>query len=98
MQNKRIKGLSVSRACDYVGLSRYAHYNSLSARSKHTAQVVQSVKDKCMHHPRIGARKIKHLLYCAVQACWSSRTGLITIPPIVATVSHNPNLIKAQAL
>lgn len=65
MQDKRIKGLSVSKACRYVGISRHAHYQALRAdkrRCQRSVQVVQSVQAQRMRHPRLGTRKLHHLI------------------------------------
>jgi putative transposase len=54
-----------------MGISRQAHYKGVAAdkrRCHSAAQVVQSVKDQRMHHPRLGTRKLKYLLDASFKA------------------------------
>jgi putative transposase len=62
---KLVKGLSVSRACQYMGISRQAYYQGQqrsTQRSQRAETVVQLVKEQRMHQPRLGTRKLHHLL------------------------------------
>ena len=57
--------MSISRACRYIGISRQAHYQSLARdqrRCQHSVQVIERVKDQRMRHPRLGTRKLHHLI------------------------------------
>ena len=60
-----MQGLSISRACQYMGMSRQAYYQG---RQRHTqcmerAQtVVQLVRQQRMRQPRVGTRKLHHML------------------------------------
>lgn len=60
-----MKGLSVSRACHYMGMSRQAYYQGRQrhARCMERAQtVVQWVRQQRMRQPRVGTRKLHYML------------------------------------
>jgi putative transposase len=53
-----------------MGLSRQAHYQAIRTdkqRCQHSLQVVEVVKAQRMHHPRLGTRKLHHLLGGSLQ-------------------------------
>lgn len=57
--------MSVSRACRYLGISRQAYYQGVrreADREATHAGVVALVREKRLRQPRIGTRKLHHLL------------------------------------
>ena len=53
------------KACHYMGISRQAYYQSLqrnAERGQRAQAVVQLVKEQRMRQPRLGTRKLHHLL------------------------------------
>ena len=72
-----MKGCSIVKLCDMSGLSRQAYYKVKRER-KHKAVdaelVVQEVKVKRRHHPRMGTRKLHHEL-CAIWEAVGVRIG-----------------------
>ena len=63
--------MSVQRACRHWGISRQAHYQGLrreAARADRAEAVVQLVRDKRLRQPRLGTRKLHHLLQAPLQA------------------------------
>ena len=66
-----MKGLSVSRACRYFGLSRQAHYQGLQrqqVRREQTCQVIDLVHAQRLRQPRLGTRKLHYVLGPAFEA------------------------------
>ena len=62
--------MSVQRACRHWGISRPAHYQGLqreAARADRAEAVVQLVRDKRLRQPRLGTRKLHHLLQAPLQ-------------------------------
>nr|WP_254223048.1 IS3 family transposase [Burkholderia multivorans] len=62
---KRIKKLSVERACRYMGISRQAYYKRCRSEERRSTQaevVTTLVRDIRLRQPRLGARKLHHLL------------------------------------
>src|SRR5690606_41365270 len=62
---KRVKGLSVAEACRHVGISRQAYYQGQSrqrAREAKAVEVVTWVRKKRLRQPRLGTRKLHHLM------------------------------------
>ena len=60
----------MQRACRYWGISRQAHYEGLlreAARADRAEAVVQLVRDKRLRQPRLGTRKLHHLLQAPLQ-------------------------------
>lgn len=59
------KGLSVERACRYIGISRQAYYKRCARErtcSAQAEQVTALVRDVRLRQPRLGTRKLHHLL------------------------------------
>jgi putative transposase len=53
-----------------MGISRQAHYQgqkAMSVRAQHAQTVVQQVKELRLRQPRIGTRKLRHLLHEPLQ-------------------------------
>jgi len=60
-----IDGVSVSKACRYLHISRQAYYQHCARslkREAHEDSVIQFVRQERMIQPRIGARKLQYLL------------------------------------
>lgn len=60
-----IPGLSVSKACGFLGISRQAYYQQYArqiARDGHEAKVLAFVRTERMMQPRIGTRKLKYMM------------------------------------
>ena len=60
-----IDGVSVSKACRYLNISRQAYYQHCARsveREAHEDRVIQFVRQERMTQPSIGARKLKYLL------------------------------------
>jgi transposase InsO family protein len=65
LEQGRIKGLSVASACRHLGVSRQGYYQQIRAtevRVERERQVVNWVQALRRRQPRIGARKLQHLL------------------------------------
>lgn len=65
LAQKLVQGLSVGRACRYMGMSRQAFYQACarSAQRDERAQaVVQLVEQQRIRQPRLDTRKLHHLL------------------------------------
>jgi putative transposase len=63
--------LNVSRACRYIGISRQAYYKARQSqreRAEQTSQVLDLVRARRLHQPRLGTRKLHHLLSPTLQA------------------------------
>lgn len=108
-----IPGLSVIRACSYLRISRQAYYQQWERqcqREAHEQRVLHFVRCERMFQPRIGTRKLKHLM--ALKQIFIGRDHLfrllceqrLLIPTKRAyhrtTQSHHrfhchPNLLKA---
>jgi transposase InsO family protein len=61
----------VSRACRYIGISRQAHYQAMQSqqvRRDQACQVIDLVHAQRLRQPRLGTRKLHHLLSPALQA------------------------------
>lgn len=57
--------MSVSQACRYLHISRQAYYQQWTRqlqRDEHEAHVLDFVRAERMLQPRIGTRKLKHLM------------------------------------
>jgi putative transposase len=57
----------VSRACQFIGISRQAHYQGrrvCEARLKVEEAVADFVQQHRLRQPRLGTRKLHHLLQC----------------------------------
>ena len=55
----------MTRACRYMGISRQAYYQAqqrMAQRSQRAEMVIELVQDKRMRQPRLGTRKLHHLL------------------------------------
>lgn len=60
-----IPGLSITKACSHLHVSRQAYYQQWARQvqsEKHEAIVLDFVHTERMAQPRIGTRKLKHLL------------------------------------
>lgn len=61
----------MQRACQHLGISRQAHYQGLQRQQRHqaqTEQVVERVRACRLRQPRLGTRKLHHLLGPGLQA------------------------------
>lgn len=61
----------MSRACRTIGISRQAHYkavHSQQVRRDQACQVIELVRAQRLRQPRLGTRKLHHLLSPALQA------------------------------
>ncbi|MDS0863015.1 IS3 family transposase [Burkholderia pseudomultivorans] len=62
---RRIEKLSVERACRYMGISRQAYYKRCRSEERRGTQaeaVTTLVRNIRLRQPRLGARKLHHLL------------------------------------
>lgn len=60
-----VKGLSVCRACQYMGISRQAYYQGRqrnAERGQRAEAVVKLVNEQRLRQPLLGTRKLHHLL------------------------------------
>lgn len=60
-----IVALTVTKACSFLGISRQAYYKQCIAQAKRTVQeqrVLDFVVNERRYQPRIGARKLQHLM------------------------------------
>lgn len=60
-----IPGLTVTRACALLGISRQAYYQQCARQTggeKHEARALECVRIQRMIHPRIGTRKLKYMM------------------------------------
>ncbi|WAG80854.1 IS3 family transposase [Metapseudomonas furukawaii] len=65
LTQRQVQGLSVSRACQFMGISRQAYYqrNRVADRRSHQdRQIAQFVRQVRMRQPRLGTRKLHFLL------------------------------------
>ncbi|AXQ29561.1 IS3 family transposase [Solimonas sp. K1W22B-7] len=65
LAQKLVMGLSVKRACRYMGISRQAYYQRLecaSERAQTCSEVIRRVEQIRLRQPRVGTRKLQHLL------------------------------------
>ena len=65
LAQRRVQGLSVGRACRYVQLSRQAYYQGRqreSHRAEQNGTIIAWVRDIRLHQPRLGTRKLHHVL------------------------------------
>ncbi|XXE97750.1 IS3 family transposase [Pseudomonas sp. D3-10] len=70
LAQKRIQNLSISRACQFMGISRQAYYKRNRADAARLAldqKVADFVQQKRQRQPRLGARKLHYLLQCQPQ-------------------------------
>ncbi|MDM8359781.1 IS3 family transposase [Pandoraea communis] len=66
---RRIEKLSVERACRYMGISRQAYYKRCRSQERRCSQaqtVTALVRDVRLRQPRLGTRKLHHLLGSAL--------------------------------
>ncbi|WP_425511039.1 IS3 family transposase [Yersinia canariae] len=59
-------GLTITRVCQFMGISRQAWYQSLQRereREKQAQRVVEQVTAIRLHQPRLGTRKLHYLLW-----------------------------------
>lgn len=62
----QIEDLSITRACLFMGISRQAYYKrnrAYDARLSHNQRIVDFVLEKRRRQPRLGTRKLHHLLH-----------------------------------
>lgn len=60
-----VRGLSVTGACQYKGMSRQAYYQDRSCdtqRAERARVAVRLVQCERMRQPRVGTRKLHHTL------------------------------------
>jgi len=77
---KKLKALSVTRACLFLGITRQALYKRCISQMKRQANeqcVLDFVTTELIKHPRIGARKLKYLM--ASQQLYIGRDHLFTL-------------------
>ena len=72
------------KACRYIGISRQAYYQRLGAQQRSAerdAQIQRLVLDVRLRQPRIGTRKLHHLLACPLKAAGikMGRDGLFDV-------------------
>lgn len=63
--------MSVARACHYFGISRQAYYQNgqrEQVRQQHAVQVTTQVREHRRRQPRLGTRKLHHLIRPSLQA------------------------------
>ena len=63
--------MSVCRACRHIGISRQAYYQGLNRQDEArqcNERVIELVRSKRLRQPRLGARKLHHLLSSAFLA------------------------------
>ena len=61
----QVPGLTVTRACRWMGISRQAWYQSLqreAGKEEQARHLVEQVTAIRLHQPRLGTRKLHHLL------------------------------------
>jgi len=62
---KKVKSLSVTQACLFLGIARQAYYKRCLAQVKRQTNeqsVLGFVMEERVKHPRIGVRKLKYLM------------------------------------
>ncbi|WP_122983379.1 IS3 family transposase [Enterovibrio norvegicus] len=77
---KTIARLTVTKACRFIGVSRQAYYkrrHSLQQRIADEQQVLSAVQNERLIQPRLGTRKLKHVL--SLQALFVGRDRLFTL-------------------
>ncbi|WP_271407627.1 IS3 family transposase [Pseudomonas sp. Q1-7] len=65
LTQRQVQGLSVSRACQFMGISRQAYYQrnrTADRRGHQDRQVAQFVRHLRMRQPRLGTRKLHFVL------------------------------------
>ncbi|HGM8158348.1 TPA: IS3 family transposase [Pseudomonas aeruginosa] len=63
----QIAGLSIARACQFLGMSRQAYYKrnrAADSKARQADRVVEFVQQIRIRQPRLGARKLHYLLHC----------------------------------
>ncbi|WP_124418925.1 IS3 family transposase [Pseudomonas sp. R2-60-08W] len=63
----KVKDLSISRACQFIGISRQAYYKrnrACDARARQAQDVMVFVREKRLRQPRLGTRKLHNLMHC----------------------------------
>jgi len=74
----------VCKACRYIGISRQAYYQRVQAQQRgaeRDAQIQRLVVDVRLRQPRIGTRKLHHLLACPLKTAGikMGRDGLFDV-------------------
>nr|WP_228122006.1 IS3 family transposase [Variovorax paradoxus] len=75
LSQKLLPGLSVTRACRHWGVSRQAYYQQLQHQQQRCARadtVIELVQEVRLRQPRLGARKLHHLLAQPLQQAGAS--------------------------
>ncbi|MEG5129522.1 IS3 family transposase, partial [Microcoleus sp. ARI1-B5] len=88
-----VAGLSVKRACQHMGQSRQAYYQGMqreAARMENAQLVQELVREQRMRQPRIGTRKLHHLLQEPLQ-----RQGIALGRDAMFDVLRNARLLVA---
>ena len=72
------------KACRYIGISRQAYYQRLRAQQRgaeRDVQIQRLVVEVRLRQPRIGTRKLHHLLACPLKAAGikMGRDGLFDV-------------------
>ncbi|WP_156117527.1 IS3 family transposase [Collimonas arenae] len=65
LSQRLVEGLSVSKACEYVGISRQAYYKrhqSQQQKDEREGKIITLVKQVRLRQPRLGTRKLQHIL------------------------------------
>ncbi|HEQ0199398.1 MULTISPECIES: IS3 family transposase [Pseudomonas] len=63
----QVAGLSIARACQFLGMSRQAYYKrnrAADSKARQADRVVEFVQQVRMRQPRLGTRKLHYLLHC----------------------------------
>ncbi|CAN7291474.1 IS3 family transposase [Massilia sp. LjRoot122] len=65
IEQKKVAGLSLARACKFFGCSRQAYYQQVKSETdlhERDEKVVELVREVRRRQPRIGVRKLHHML------------------------------------
>lgn len=63
----QVAGLSIARACQFLGMSRQAYYKrnrAADSKARQADRVVEFVQQIRIRQPRLGTRKLHYLLHC----------------------------------
>ena len=75
-------GESISSTCELLGISRQTYYRAIRSRAKRQAtadRVIKLVREVRMEMPRIGTRKLYHLLMVPLKELGVGRDRLFAI-------------------
>ncbi|WP_173439249.1 IS3 family transposase [Pseudomonas fildesensis] len=66
LSQRKVQDLSISRACQFIGISRQAYYKRIracNARALQAQEVMGFVHEKRLRQPRLGTRKLHNLMH-----------------------------------